>query len=523
MKKYNAAFVTCIYDGYHGTIYGGRPNRKKHYIESLKSISNIGVNIFCFTSEKLYDELVNAFSSNYNIIILKQELNELWFSDNILKIKNSNLQLYTSNTFWQQRNSHIMWAKTEFLRQISIKEQPEYIFWIDAGLSSDQLFPNEYFPTNNRDASIGLFTDALLDHFIQESQMGIISMHHTVPNNAPLPVKYYSDSSKRKSSAMVAGFFGGKTVLVDVFVELFTKYINVILENNELYGEEGIYSTISQEYPDMFNVVLFDSFYHRDWGARHKKDQKIFSDFFEKTTKNEKIIFATLAYGEHFSTLAIDLVNSINRFHTKNVEIHVFTDMAHKFAQADNVSIHDISDHPQKSVQLKRVGIIELCKKIDTESCIIFLDADCFLTDAINIKELINLQYGIWLALGSFYIKNDINNGLVLQKINALVEEHELKNVRAFRECALLLRTNKENVEHVNDFLMKWQDIFTIIDEKHLTHTSECIDITLAASRSTLMVHHLDVSKFTSLNNIKTRYTDGQISQAILYEPNRIY
>lgn len=289
VKSNSVIFVTCIYDGYHGTIFGGRPSRKRYYVESLKSISNIGYKIFCFTSENLYDELSIQFKDIDNIFLIKKEITDYWFSNDILTLKQNNMELYSNTIFWRERNCHIMWGKTEMIKTIMCHHNPKYIFWIDAGLSSDQLFPHQYFPDNrNRNKSTGIFTTKFIDNIIKDLGGKLISLQHTRPNNLPLPEKYYSIKSNRTKDAMVAGLFGGHAQKMEVFCCLSTAKIVDMLNYKELYGEESIYSTIAHENVQYFKKILFDSFYHRDWGHLYKEDKIAFSDYFEKFIENEE-------------------------------------------------------------------------------------------------------------------------------------------------------------------------------------------------------------------------------------------
>jgi len=289
VKNNNIIFVTCIYDGYNGTIFGGRKSRKTYYMESLKSICNIGHTIYCFTSENLYDELSSHFSQFNNLILIKKELTEFWFSNSILEIKNEKPDLFVSPIFWKDRNCHIMWGKTEMLKIIMKKENPNYIFWIDAGLSSDQLFPHEYFPNpKNRNYSVGIFNNYFIMEIIKHIKNRIISIHHTVPNNRPLPEKYYNITSNRRTHAMLGGFFGGRVEHMDIFCCVCTSKILDIINNKELFSEESIYSTIVHENENIFRIQMFDSFYHKDWGNRYNENRKPFSDCFKQFIKNEQ-------------------------------------------------------------------------------------------------------------------------------------------------------------------------------------------------------------------------------------------
>jgi hypothetical protein len=436
MKYNNVAFVTCIYDGYHGTIFGGRPNRKKHYIESLKSISGTECMIYCFTAKSLFNELSKEFANYKNITLIEKELTEFWFSDYILSLKNKSPELYVSPYFWNQRNCHIMWGKTEMLKSIMIENNHDYIFWIDAGLSSDQLFPHEYFPEQNRDKSTRLFTKTLIDNVIIYIDNKILALNHTSPNNPPLPEKYYTEKHNRKRDAMVGGFFGGKSILMREFVQLATNYMNTIIQHNELYGEEGIYSTISHERPELFNITMFDTFYHRNWGTRYNKTMRVFSDFFEKVKYIENksnITYVTALYDlgrgeindsfkrsfEHYKecfakllkikhiNLVVFCDSSLNEFinshRTENIKIYnkSLEDIKKNFAFYDKVQ-----DIRKSDKWLNQVGWLKESTQATLPDYNPLVMSKHFLLNDATIFNHFNNEYFCWIDAG---LANTVN------------------------------------------------------------------------------------------------------------------
>jgi hypothetical protein len=292
-KNYNnVIFVTCIYDGYHGTPFGGRPDREKYYRESLKSISNIGYPIYCFTSSDTFHQICNEFKEYNNIFVIKKDLTDFWFSNSIFQIKIEKSDPYLKSRFWIDRNCHIMWGKTEMIRHVmnSVNITVDYLFWIDAGLSSSLLFPHEYFHDvkNNPNKSVGIFNKNLIQNILNDIENKIISICHTIPNNRPLPKRFYHIDTNMRTDSMIGGFFGGRKEFMDIFCCLCVSKIVDIINDKELFSEESIYSTISHENKNLFKTIMFDSFYHRDWGHLHNPNKVAFSDYFEKFIKNEK-------------------------------------------------------------------------------------------------------------------------------------------------------------------------------------------------------------------------------------------
>ena len=132
-------FITCIYDNLFGTDLGGRFNRGGHYKHSLKAIMKITVADFLlYTSEEEIEDLRNFFYA------------ECGFTEDRLQIKTYDIrntpykekfELYKNLEEVKQsdRCPEIQYAKLTWLEDFNEPDY-DYLFWIDAGLSSNILF-----------------------------------------------------------------------------------------------------------------------------------------------------------------------------------------------------------------------------------------------------------------------------------------------------------------------------------------------------------------------------------------------
>ena len=86
---------------------------------------------------------------------------------------------------------------------------------------------------------------------------------------------------------MIGGLFGGNKNKMLEFCNLFEEYLPNIIASDELYSEESIYSGILNDNKDMFSTMVFDTFYHKDWGSAFNSDNIPFTSVIEKFIETE--------------------------------------------------------------------------------------------------------------------------------------------------------------------------------------------------------------------------------------------
>lgn len=265
--------ITSIYSNLYGTDLGGRPSRGSHYRYSLKTLLNMtDADFICYTSEDEINNLKEFFYEQSKVsqekLILKSfDLRNFSLTQKINRIKNID-ETKNSDRCIEIQYSKFLWSLTECINN---KNNYDYIFWIDAGLSHSGLFPYRYMNPNDNYWSQNyeciLFHNQFLNNLIQftEDKIFIFAKENcmnfwsqTVPN------KYYNNHCMERH--IIGGLFGGKTNNMINYCNLFLNYLHTLLDNelNTLYFEEHIMSLIFYNHPELFKAKFFDIWWHED-------------------------------------------------------------------------------------------------------------------------------------------------------------------------------------------------------------------------------------------------------------------
>jgi hypothetical protein len=287
MYKERIALVTCMYNGLHGTCYGGRLNRNEFYRESLKTIAEASMaRIYCYLPQKDIDETNLDFSSKkHNICFIPFEIDDFPYSAEIQRIKKAYPERYGKYE-WEQRCVEIMWGKFFLLsKTLKTYNDIDSIYWIDAGLantgvispkySSDDAIANGKIHELHRAFNNGFF-NALADY----SNNYILFLTCTTPHNEPIP-DYYIRNIYTSRSGVIAGLFGGRSDLVNELCIRFFKLCDILIHDELLFFEEGIMTGILADDSSLFKVYEFNSWYHDGWGSFHDPELVCFNDFID--------------------------------------------------------------------------------------------------------------------------------------------------------------------------------------------------------------------------------------------------
>jgi hypothetical protein len=262
-------FITCIYDNLFGTDLGGRFNRGGHYRHSLKAIMNITVADFLlYTSEEEIEDLRNFFYA------------ECGFTEDRLQIKTYDIrntpykekfELYKNLEEVKQsdRCPEIQYAKLTWLEDFNEPDY-DYLFWIDAGLSSNILFPDRYFPEDKgyypRYFGSSAYTDTLVQNLVKYVGDKVLLIRKDNTNNfwsGTVPGKYYTEHRSEKH--IIGGLFGGQIESTKEFARLFRESANTVLDGEKkIFYEENIMSLVYYNNQDLFATLDFDIWWHED-------------------------------------------------------------------------------------------------------------------------------------------------------------------------------------------------------------------------------------------------------------------
>lgn len=273
-------FVTAIYNGLWESKYGGRPGRDVMYMESLINTMHMNGDyvIYCSASEidKIESQLRQAVP-NRNMRFIAFELYQCPYAYDIERI------LGGHNSKWPDRCYHLQYCKYEWLNN-HVDEYYERIYWIDAGLSRDSLFPsrlvrseprNQYydyvcFEDNLRSKVNNMCGDKI---FVFEKSM----RDHALIDSKYLPANYVEPTH------IVGGWFGGGRSQVKELIGQFKSCAEMMLKNDDLYSEEQIMTGIAAHRPEQFVKAKFDTWYHEENDPINDRDPKEvrFYNFFE--------------------------------------------------------------------------------------------------------------------------------------------------------------------------------------------------------------------------------------------------
>lgn len=250
--------VTCIYTGLFGTHLGGSPKLKVEFYHSLKSIAKTGRDIVCYTSEAEHAELSEYFQDTHNVTLKVQELTSHHAHNRINELKASGIP---ANEF---RCYELMHFKMEWIRrEASLASPDEYIYWIDAGLSSENLFPYRFFPNRNpveydyNRYNCTVFVEGFFDKVVAKTGDKLYFIKHL------------------NWRRVIGGLFGGKAKHVIPFCEKYELQLQHTLANSQLLMEEDIFNIIVDPNDELYNVETFNSWYHEDSDIHDEMPNKV--------------------------------------------------------------------------------------------------------------------------------------------------------------------------------------------------------------------------------------------------------
>jgi len=294
--NYELTFVTCFYDDLFQTEFGGRPHPRRKYLYGIESALKMNSPYVIFTWEKNINYLENYFKEilgveNYEnqIKIIPYNLYETSIRDIIKKEKEKPININISG----DRSHDIMFGKFLMLKKAITENffNSKFFFWIDAGLSSSDLFPNKYLQKDSGEKQWSLcklFTYKVVDNLINLSKEKILlfklnTVGHWI-NSSHLPV-----SSLPLNSYIIGGIFGGVKEEVDKFCDvILNSFLFHIDEYSTLYFEEVIMTIVYEFNKNQFNTEEFEIWHHEDsgdWVQPFIMDKKNFYKIFENFNK----------------------------------------------------------------------------------------------------------------------------------------------------------------------------------------------------------------------------------------------
>ena len=281
-------FVTCIYNDLYGTEYGGRPSRNYHYKYSLLSLLKMtDANFVLYTSRREHQTLQEFYYSKHSIpetqLEIKEfELHSFKYFNEIRKIKD--LEKTTkSDRCYEIQYSKFYWLEKELEGNFT------HVYWVDAGLSHTGLFPPEFKLSHKEQHreyyDFSLFNNTFLKNLINitENKVFVIGKDNTKGNywSPSLPSTYYKKYDR--SIHIIGGLFGGKVDKVRQYIRLFDDLLKSNINNQEIFYEELLMSTLYFNFKERFKLGYFEIWWYPTNGP-YPPDNPIYTDnksFFE--------------------------------------------------------------------------------------------------------------------------------------------------------------------------------------------------------------------------------------------------
>lgn len=277
--------LTAIYANLYGTDLGGRTCRHHWYKWSLLSILKVKPSkVVCFTSAEEIEDLKRWFYDEqgvdkelleFKVYDLRQSkfYNKIQLNKNIESIKTGDrcVEIQYNKFFWYDL----------------LEDVYEYdrLYWIDAGLSHNGLFPQQFKIGDKweSDFTFNIFKPELLDKWNKDTEEGILIL---AKNNTgryywstTLPDKYYD--KYETSHHIIGGMFGGTPKNYKRFARDFERQLwQLLVDEDVLYMEENIMTCMYFNNPNNFNIYTFDDWYEREEWAEQGVDPKLFYQMF---------------------------------------------------------------------------------------------------------------------------------------------------------------------------------------------------------------------------------------------------
>lgn len=280
--------VTSAYYNIKGHPHYGA-NRAIRLRKSLPNIAkHTNLPIVCYTSQKYgcYDELQEIFASKNitNVTLKIFELENHPLHEPILAIRKSNPEKYL-DWVYSAKPIVVYWSKFKFM--LEELYGTDYLYWIDAGLSHNGLFPKKYalgdtschgmdFCDSTYDFSC--FSNNTFDKINKYTGDKVLQLVRDITDADLSPIKEipelkneYNKNLSKVNSWPVAGLFGGHIISspLQLYLEKMQELFRFIVRHNYITVEEGVMAYVNVVHDEWFKRYHFENFYTEDEIFRH--------------------------------------------------------------------------------------------------------------------------------------------------------------------------------------------------------------------------------------------------------------
>jgi hypothetical protein len=226
---------------------GAMPARKARYLGSIIShCRGFDYPVVCYTHAKNLQEVLEI-KKEYNLTNLEikvKELSEIKYSKQIRELQDRKTTEELAHL--SGRPPEVMWGKFDVMKE-EATEDVDYLYWIDAGFQSNQIFPYRHCP--DKDAPdlhthpfkqfnfTLVFNRQMLDTLTQKIGDKFVTLVGTIPQDG---YNHFEDYTPKAGNYPIAGFFGGAKDAVIEYCNLFTEGVNKHIEAGILCFEQAI-------------------------------------------------------------------------------------------------------------------------------------------------------------------------------------------------------------------------------------------------------------------------------------------
>jgi len=305
MKK--VKFVTSFYAYHAHKPFWGANAREERYIFSLITLCNMKEEIVCYTDEgDLGYNQLTKIKEQYNLDNLTIKVYKLIdnpYQERVFNIRTSNAEKYDNPMdLFYGRSPQIYWLKFDFL--LNEYEPDINLYWIDAGLSCEGMFPwylspygheegykNWYrdsqepvatyvhkfytFPDAFNQDTVKRITEFTEDKFVSVCRKGVSDCRYDLFEEVINERIDLSDGL-----FPVAGFFGGNSNYIPLIVSESKILIDLILQKDRLFNEEEILAYLQNKHRDIYKIWYCHTFYHEGVPEACTPDMIPFHRFF---------------------------------------------------------------------------------------------------------------------------------------------------------------------------------------------------------------------------------------------------
>lgn len=228
---------------------------------------------------------------------------------------------------------------------------------------------------------------------------------------------------------------------------------------------------------------------------------------------NLNIVFCTLACGEKYREISLNLINSL-RTHYPEYKTIVATDDPEYYPYYENTDVTKVNYDSEINFpfSLKFYPIKYITQRFPA-NLIIYLDADNIVSRREPLGPFLELEEGMYNVPCLVDGVNGISNGIIRDRVKQYIQENE--KVFLFPEQTFIFKlSNRVRFLH---FLQEWENLYNKMLEISEYQNYECVELCLACQRAGLPIKNIKEFLLKESRGLFLSKTiDGNFSDSLL-------